>query len=176
MSVRTAQPLALRFRVPVEMLGGLTMERRRRESGASAVEFALISLPLLYLVLGIIQYGMYFYAMQTGSSAVGEAVRRLTVGNCQDSTQLKQFLADRLGAASATPEASLAPQVTYMDAASPPASTPAPGVVGGSVTLTLTFSTINLHLPLIPLPNSGHVTRSVFGRVEDTTSLTNGCV
>ena len=147
----------------------------RTDSGASAVEFALIMLPLLYLVFGIIQYGMYFYAMQTGTSAVGEAARRLTVGNCQDSTQLKQFLADRLGAASENSATDLHPVVTYKNGASPPADTSAPGVVGGSVTVTLTFRTYNFNFPFVPLPHGGDVTRTVFGRVEDTTSLTNGC-
>jgi Flp pilus assembly protein TadG len=157
--------------------GGLAMRglRKRGDSGATAVEFALIMLPLLYLVFGIIQYGLYFYAMQTGTSAVGEATRRLTVGNCQNSTELKQFLADRLGAASTDTAADLAPIVTYKDAATPPASTPAPGVVGGSVTLTLTFSTHDLNFPFIPLPHNGQVTRTVFGRVEDTTASPGGC-
>lgn len=133
-------------------------------------------LPMLYLVFGIIQYGMYFYATQSGTSAVGEAVRRLTVGNCQDSTQLKQFLADRLGGASTDSAANLSTTVTYRDASSPPAPVPTPGVVGGSVTLTLTFDAVNMNFPFIPLPDGGKVTRSEFGRVEDTTSLTNGCV
>ena len=150
--------------------------RERNDGGASAVEFALIMLPLLYLVFGIIQYGLYFYAMQSGTSAVGEAVRRLTVGNCQDTTQLKQFLADRLGAASTDTATDLSPQVTYMTGDSPPVATSAPGVVGGSVTLTLTFHTIDMNFPFIPLPHDGEVTREVFGRVEDTASLTNGCV
>ena len=150
--------------------------RARSERGVAAVEFALIMLPLLYLVFGVIQYGLYFYGMQAGTSTVGEAVRRLTVGNCQDSTQLKQFLADRLGAASSDPPASLAPLVTYKTGTSPPTDTAAPGVVGGSVTLKLTFQTIDLNFPFIPVPNDGKVTREVFGRVEDTTSLTNGCV
>jgi Flp pilus assembly protein TadG len=150
--------------------------RARSDSGASAVEFALITLPLLYLLFGVIQYGLYFYGMQTGTSAVGEAVRRLTVGNCQTSTELKQFLADRLGAASNETVASLSPQVTYMTADSPPAATSAPGTVGGSVTLKLTFHTINLHFPLVPVPDDGLVTREVFGRVEDTTSLSGGCL
>ena len=148
----------------------------RDDRGAAAVEFALIMLPLLYLIFGIVQYGMYFYATQTGTSAVGEAARRLTVGNCQDSTQLKEFLASRLGAASTDSATDLSTSVTYMDESAPPAATPAPGVVGGSVTLTLTFDAVNMHFPLIPLPNGGTVTRSEFARVEDTTSLTNGCV
>lgn len=149
--------------------------RARNQRGATAVEFALVALPLFYLLFGIVQYGIYFYSMQAGTSAVGEATRRLTVGNCQDNTQLKQFLSDRLGLASTTPASSLAPTVVYKSAASPPSTMSAPGEVGGSVELTLTFSPINMHFPFIPLPNGGQVTRTSFGRVEDTASLVNGC-
>jgi Flp pilus assembly protein TadG len=162
----------------VTQVGWGTLMRRRRgqgDSGATAVEFALIMLPLLYLVFGVIQYGLYFYAMQSGTSAVGEATRRLTVGNCQTTSELQQFLADRLGSATTNTAAQLNPQVTYEDAATPPAPTGAPGVVGGSVTLTLTFSTHDLNFPFIPLPNGGDVTRTAFGRVEDTTSTPGGC-
>jgi Flp pilus assembly protein TadG len=150
--------------------------RARSERGAAAVEFALIMLPLLYLVFGVIQYGLYFYGMQAGTSAVGEATRRLTVGSCQSTGELKQFLADRLGAASNDTATTLNPVVTYKTAASPPVDTGAPGLVGGSVTLKLTFQTIDLNFPFIPVPNDGKVTREIFGRVEDTTSVANGCV
>lgn len=155
-----------------------TTGRRRTgsERGAATVEFALVMLPLLYLVFGVIQYGMYFYSTQTGTSAVGEAVRRLTVGNCQDPAELRQFLSSRLGAASTDQAADLGLTVSYMDGSTPPAPTTAPGVVGGSVTLTLSFAVPNMHFPFIPLPDGGTVTRSQFGRVEDTTSLSNGCV
>jgi Flp pilus assembly protein TadG len=152
------------------------VRRRRTERGAAAVEFALIMLPLLYLVFGVIQYGLYFYGMQAGTSAVGEATRRLTVGSCQSTGELKQFLADRLGAASNDTATTLNPVVTYKTAASPPVDTGAPGLVGGSVTLKLTFQTIDLNFPFIPVPNDGKVTREIFGRVEDTTSVANGCV
>ena len=42
--------------------------------------------------------------------------------------------------------------------------------------MTLTFNAVNMHFPFIPLPDNGKVTRSEFGRVEDTASLANGCV
>lgn len=146
------------------------------EAGAAAVEFALVLLPLIYLVLGIVQYGMYFYASQTGTAAIGETVRRLTVGDCQDPAQLRQFLAARLGAASTDTPTDLSAAVTYLDGSSSSVTSPAPGVVGGSVTLTVTFHATDMHLPFIPLPHGGQVTRSELGRVEDTTSLMNGCV
>lgn len=148
---------------------------RRCDRGAAAVELALVMLPLLYLVFGIVQYGLYFYATQAGTSAVGEAVRRLTVGDCQDTNQLEQFLASRLGAATTDQAADLQTTRAYSDQSSPPASIPAPGVVGGSVTLTVTFQAVDMHFPFIPLPDGGKVTRTEFGRVEDTAALTNGC-
>ena len=43
----------------------------------------------LVLVFGVIQYGLYFWSMQAGTAAVGEAVRRMTVGDCQTDAQVQ---------------------------------------------------------------------------------------
>ena len=51
----------------------------RREEGQSLVEFALILTPLLFLLLGIVQFGFIFQAYVTMSSAVREASRDATV-------------------------------------------------------------------------------------------------
>ena len=148
--------------------------RRRDEGGATAVEFALVMLPLLYLVFGIIQYGLYFYAAQSGTHAAGDAVRRIVVGDCKnESTELKPFLHTRLGSASTTSAANIDVTQVFKDASNASVVTP---VVGGSVTLTITFDAINMHFPFIPLPNSGEVERTVHGRIEDTTATSNGCV
>jgi hypothetical protein len=45
--------------------------------------------------------------------------------------------------------------------------------VGGTVTLTITFPTLNLNLPLIPFMSNPQVTRTVKARVEETTD--QGC-
>ena len=50
------------------------MVRSRSEDGASAVEFALVMVPLLTLVFGILQYGLYFWSMQGGADTAGAAV------------------------------------------------------------------------------------------------------
>jgi Flp pilus assembly protein TadG len=49
--------------------------RRRDESGQSLVEFSLILAPLLFLLLGIIQFGFVFNAYVTVSTAAREAAR-----------------------------------------------------------------------------------------------------
>ena len=47
---------------------------RRGQDGAAAVEFALDrARSSLLLIFGMVQYGIYFYAMQAGTAAVGEA-------------------------------------------------------------------------------------------------------
>ena len=80
-----------------QMIRGWLTSQRRTDRGATAVEFALLMVILLTLVFEIIQYGMYFYSMQTGTSAAREAVRRLSVGDCQNMSELKPFIHRRLG-------------------------------------------------------------------------------
>jgi Flp pilus assembly protein TadG len=48
---------------------------RGREGGQSLVEFALILTPLLFLLLGVIQFGFVFNAYVTVSTAAREAAR-----------------------------------------------------------------------------------------------------
>ena len=151
------------------------MARRgvRDDGGATAVEFALVMLPLIYLVFGIIQYGLYFYAMQAGTSATSDAVRRITVGDCQDPAERKQFIHTRLSAASVSPAADIDVTPVYKTVSGGADS--APGTVGGSVTLTVTFNAINMSFPFIPVPDDGEVTREVFDRMEDTSPNVGGC-
>lgn len=49
--------------------------RRRREGGQSLVEFSLILAPLLFILLGIIQFGFIFNSVVTLSTAAREAAR-----------------------------------------------------------------------------------------------------
>jgi Flp pilus assembly protein TadG len=58
--------------------------RRRKDGGAAAVEFALVTPILFALLLGIIQFGWYFFVANSTSSAAREAARRVVVGDCWD--------------------------------------------------------------------------------------------
>lgn len=142
----------------------------RTERGAAAVEFALVVPILLLLVFGIVQYGLFFYSMQSGTSAVGEAVRRVSVGDCTNVADLKTFLKNRLGAATTADSAGLAPVVTY---------TKADGTsgyeVGGKVSVELTYPALDIGLPFVPLPDDGNVSRTYVARVEDTAASVGGC-
>lgn len=53
--------------------------RRGGERGASAVEFALVVIPLLWLVFGIISFGMMLSFRQTLSQAATEGARAAAV-------------------------------------------------------------------------------------------------
>ena len=153
----------------------LTRLRARREQrGAAAVEFALILLPMLYLLFGTIQFGWYLYATQAGTSAVGDAARRVAVGNCQTAGQVQTLVYNKLGPATTAGSASgVTTSVTYTKADGGAMS--APGEIGGSVTVTATYPTVNLHFPFIPVPNDGIITRAVFARVEDISATQGDC-
>ena len=153
----------------------LYSQRRRGESGASAVEFALVLVPFLILVFGVIQFGYYFFSMQTGTYAVQQGVRRISVGDCTSNAALKTYLKNRLGASTTSTASALSPTVTYTKASDGTTySDPTTGNVGDSVKLTLSFPTLNFHFPLIPTPNGGTVTRSSTGVLENTT-VSNQC-
>jgi Flp pilus assembly protein TadG len=134
----------------------------------------LVLLPLLYLVFGMIQYGWYFYAMQSGSSAVGNAARQVAVGNCQTVAQVQTMLKNNLGpATTASTAGDIATTLTYTKADG--SATVSPGQQGGSITVQATFPTFNLHFPLVPVPNNGDVTRTAVARVEDISSSQGTC-
>ena len=152
------------------------MRTRRSQDGAAAVEFALIAPIFILIIVGLIQYGMYFYAMQSGTSAVGEAARRMAVGDCQSAGQLQTLLYGRLGAAT-TASSSGGITINTRSYTKADGTTPAssPGEIGGTVTLTVTYPTLNLNFPLLSAPNGGNITRSATARIEDVTTISGGC-
>lgn len=129
--------------------------RRRNERGAEAVEFALIAVPFLLVILGIIQYGFYFWTAETTNSSAREAARRIVVGDCWDATQLTNFAKRN------------APMTTSASATwqHPNESQ---RVVGDTVTVTVNASA-NL-LGMIPVPNGGDITREYVARLETNQS------
>ncbi|UDY22639.1 TadE/TadG family type IV pilus assembly protein [Nocardioides sp. Kera G14] len=147
----------------------------RAHRGAAAVEFGLVVVPFLLLVFGILQYGMYLWAMQAGTSAAGDAVRRLAVGDCRDATQLHSLMVERLGI-TAVDQDTVSADVVYRSSGTNAVVAPLNVQIGDSIDLTLTFRALDLHLPLVPMPSGGEVTRQIVSRVEDTTSVANGCL
>jgi Flp pilus assembly protein TadG len=127
---------------------------RRREGGASAVEFALV-LPILALfLLGIIQFGWYFFVANNASSAAREAARRVVVGDCW--ADFETFVK---GQAPTTTSATYAP-ADLGDASVQ---------VGDPVTVTVVAD--GAIIGFIPWGASGgQVTREFTARLEDKTA------
>ena len=146
--------------------------RSRGQRGASAVEFALVVTPLLILFFGMIQYGMYFYAAQVGSNVANGAARQLSVGNCQGAGALQSYVDNNLGVAS-TSSAVVTTRWKNVDGSSPASPQAKNVTIGGSVVVSVSFRTLNMHLPLVPFLSDPRVERTVQARVEDTTD--QGC-
>ena len=136
--------------------------RRRDERGSTLVEFALVVPVLLVVMLGILQYGYHFWALETASATAREAARRLAVGTAWDCTRAEAV--DRLSG----PAVSAVPSPTYGYASG--ASTP---TVGDVVTVTVTFQ--SLFVGLLPVPGGGWVSETASSRVENVPDTPLDC-
>src|ERR1700720_1535674 len=69
----------------VRRFGRLASPRRfsRHQGGAAAVEFALILVPFLALMFGIMQTALVFFADQTLETAVADSARLIMTGQAQ---------------------------------------------------------------------------------------------
>ena len=57
------------------------MTRAKRERGAAAVEFALVVLPLLLLLFGIIEFGRIYFIQLSLTNAARDAVRTVAISD-----------------------------------------------------------------------------------------------
>jgi Flp pilus assembly protein TadG len=139
---------------------------RREQRGAAAVELALVLPFLLVLVGGILQFSWYLYAMQSGTSAASDLVRRISVGDCQTAADQLALVDSRLG-----PADSGSTPVTVSGPADPLEAED----IGTTVEVTVTFETADFHLPVISEFYDATVTRTASARVEDSESTPGGC-
>lgn len=152
------------------MLAMAGTRRQRSDRGAAAVEFALVMMPLLVLLFGAIQYGLYFWAMQGGNDIVRDAVRASAVGD-QTVSSCAAFRAsvrshlDGLSGSGSTATIIR----TYVDAQSP-----ADGVTeGDQVRISVQFKSADMHFPFIPFIHDGVVTSTADARVEHVIDRNN---
>ncbi len=132
--------------------------RRRTERGAAAVEFALICIPFIVLIFGLIQYGWYFYVSSTTSGAASNVTRRLEVGDCWTGTQAEDL---------AQKESPYIPDggLTITDSAGNPVTLA--GATAGVTQIRVTVNADANIVGFLPVPNAGIVTRTVQARLED---------
>lgn len=134
--------------MPVRLMG-----RNRDQEGATAVEFALVMIPFIVLIFGMIQYGWYFYVSQTTGGAASTVARRLQVGDCWAGTNAFDL---------AKQQASMVTAVT---------KTPAnlTGATPGTTQIVVTVTADGNLLGFLPMPSDGQITRTVKTQLEDTT-------
>ena len=153
---------------------------RRDESGASAVEFALIIFPFAVLLFGLIQFSFYFFSGQSGASVAREAARRAAVGDqtCAALTSVASNNTKLRGGSVAITRKYYAPSVSPITSTS---TARAAGAikVGDNVRVVLTYKVIDMHLPLVPMPGANGVRAQIqetaVARVETVTSSTVAC-
>jgi Flp pilus assembly protein TadG len=143
----------------------LHRQEQARESGAAAVEFAIVSLLFFYLVFGVLQYGFYFFQLQSGSAAARHGARLASVGigtDADDCTEFMGQIKDQVGSIGA---ADVDVTVAFVG--------PLPVQVGESVTVTVAFPFTKFASPFIPVPGdtiSQHATARI-EKVGDTSCI-----
>jgi len=128
---------------------------RRGERGTAVVEFALVFPIVLAFVLGIIQYGYQYWALETASATAREAARSLIVGT--DPACVVTVARDRADqpAVGSTPPAVT---IEYVNQSGLPHR-------GDLVRVTVRFQ--SLDLGLLPVPDDGWVEQTATNRVEN---------
>ncbi|GAB3767544.1 hypothetical protein GCM10027600_19510 [Nocardioides ginsengisegetis] len=138
--------------------------RARSDDGSTVVEFALVFPIVLLVVLGIIQYGYQYWALETAAATAREAARRLIVGTDPTCT------VDAARAHAEFPNVgSTPPTVTYRYANA--TNTAARGVL-----VTVTVRIQSLDLAILPVPDHGTVIQSATNRVENVPIDPLACV
>lgn len=141
----------------------------REEAGVAALEFALV-LPLFLMgILGIIQYGYHYWSYETAAANAREAARRLIVGTDWTCTQAKA-----IQGASGPAVGGVTPVVSRRYHTQSGVTEPGP-VVGDLVTVTVTFQSLDMQVPFLPVPNNGQVSQTGVGRIEVVPPQRLGC-
>ncbi|MET0999080.1 MAG: TadE/TadG family type IV pilus assembly protein [Marmoricola sp.] len=143
--------------------------RHDREDGAAALEFGLVAPVIFLLIFGVIQYGYLFWSLQTAAATAREATRQLIVG-----TDEACALANARQMAEGPAIGSTAPSATpvYRDADGNVVAAP---VEGGTVSVAVSFQTLDMGLPFLPVPDHGNITQEVTNRVENVPAVPLTC-
>jgi Flp pilus assembly protein TadG len=136
--------------------------RRRSERGTAAVEFALVMMPLVVLLFGAIQYGLYFWAMQGGSDIARSAARLSSVDDNATRTCVGfgDGIRSQIDGLTGDPATATITR-TYTDT-----SSPAGIAEGDTVKVSVRFKSVDLHFPFVPFVHDGLVTASATSRVD----------
>ena len=142
---------------------GRRRRARREERGAAVLEFGLIAPMLFLLLFGMIQYGYFFWSLTTASATSREAVRRMVVGT--DWTTCAEKWAVEHARNAAVGDRSVTVTRSYSDSSGVPLTRPP--AAGDLVEVTVSFRSLDLGFPLLPLPDHGTVTQSSRNEIQN---------
>lgn len=139
------------------------------ERGTTALEFALVALLMLTIMFGIVQYGYLYWSLSTASASAREAARSLSVGTDWTCVQT------RTAAAAEDPARGSATPVVTRAYHSDSGTAQTGPVAGSLVTVTVSFQSLNMGLPILPLPKAGLVEQSATARIEHIPTIALSC-
>lgn len=145
--------------------------RSADQRGASALEFGLVAPVILMMIFAIVQYGYLYWSLQTAKATAREAARQLIVGTdwvCAEQEALEKVAMPAVGVDVPTVVASY----LAADGVTPAV---APGVNGGLVTVVVSFQTLDMNLPLLPVPNGARISQDVTARIENVPATPLSC-
>ena len=138
---------------------------RRTESGASAVEFALVSTVLFLVLFGILQYGLFFNDSLNARQGVREAVRQGVVKNfaggtgATDMAKLQDFTSKQIDAVTGPTYVKVIP--------------PSPWKKGSPLIICAMVKSDGA-VGLLPMPDGGWITTKTQMSVEQDTPAPTG--
>lgn len=143
--------------------------RERNESGATALEFGLVFPVVMLLILGILQYGWQFWGLTTAKAVAREAARRSIVGYDWTCTRAEGLAQAEHASTGSTP-----PVITRVFRQADGSETTT-ATFGSIVVVTVTFQSLDMHIPFLPIPNDGLITQTYESRVENVPTTPVPC-
>lgn len=141
---------------------------RRPDTGASAVEFALLALPLFLILFGIIDYGIWFSDSISARQAVRDGARRGVVesfGTCPGATGELANLACTVRNAMEPISGKAYVKISVVTG---PGGGSGPWAVGGTLRVCALSQHTSL-MPLVPFPAGGISRTKVEMPIEQST-------
>ena len=138
---------------------------RRGDSGAAAVEFALVSSVLFLVLFGILQYGLFFNDSLNARQGVREAVRQGVVKNfsggtgATDMDKLADLTSDQIDAVTGPTYVKVIP--------------PSPWKKGSPLIICAMVKSDGA-IGLLPMPDGGWIKTKTQMSVEQDTPVANG--
>ena len=117
-------------------------------------------MPLLVILFGLIQYGLYFWAYQGGSDIARSAARLSAVGDPADCSSFRADIRSQINgligdSSSATITRSYVDNDSSGDLS-----------IGDNWNITVQFDSVDLHFPFVPFIHDGQVTARAEARVD----------